>query len=104
MHDRIGNFLEDRTVEGEDKQIKRGDLYTLYTQWCLQGENKYRPLGSTTFYNEIAMRGYELRYRHADGWCFMRLAAADPAGDTGKPEPTPTVPDTHTEGVKIPLK
>jgi putative DNA primase/helicase len=104
MHDRIGNFLEDRTMEGEDKQIKRGDLYTLYTQWCLQGENKYRPLGSTTFYNEIAMRGYELRYRHADGWCFMRLAAADPAGDTGKPEPTPTVPDTHIEGVKIPLR
>lgn len=77
MHDRIGNFLEECTVEGEDKLIKRGDLYLLYTQWCLKGENKYKPLGSTTFYNEIAMRGFEIRQRSGIGWCVLRLAGIE---------------------------
>lgn len=83
MHDRIGNFLEDCTVTGDDLKIKRGDLYTLYTTWCLRSENKYRPLGSTTFYNEIAMRGLEVKYRNSDGWCFLRLGAKEsPTAET----------------------
>ncbi len=61
MHDRIGNFLDECCVLGEDKKVVRGSLYAAYRAWCCKAENKYHPIGSTTFYNEIAMRGFPIR-------------------------------------------
>lgn len=58
MHDRIGNFLSECCVLGDEEKVVRGTLYAAYRAWCCKAENKYKPMGSTTFYNEIAMRGY----------------------------------------------
>lgn len=71
MHDRIGNFIEECCVLGDDKKVVRGSLYAAYRAWCCKAENKYKPLGSTTFYNEIAMRGYSIQ--KANEWYVMGL-------------------------------
>lgn len=70
LHDRIGNFLEDRCEIGEDKKVIRGALYSAYSQWCVQPDNRYKPMGSTTFYNEIAMRGYPIKHRNDGTFVF----------------------------------
>ena len=64
LHDRVGNFIEDRCDIGNDKKILRGSLYSAYSQWCVKPDNRYKPMGSTTFYNEIAMRGYPIKHRN----------------------------------------
>lgn len=64
LHDRVGNFIEDRCDIGDDKSILRGSLYSAYSQWCVKPDNRYKPMGSTTFYNEIAMRGYPIKHRN----------------------------------------
>jgi putative DNA primase/helicase len=64
LHDRVGNFLEDCCEIGDDKKILRGSLYSAYSQWCVKPDNRYKPMGSTTFYNEIAMRGYPIKHRN----------------------------------------
>lgn len=61
LHDRIGSFLEDCCATDENKKCLRGELYTAYRQWCIKSENKFQPLGSTTFYNEITVRGFPIR-------------------------------------------
>lgn len=38
-----------------------GILHAAYRAWCCKAENKYHPIGFTTFYNEIAMRGFPIR-------------------------------------------
>lgn len=70
LHDRIGNFLEDKCEIGEDKKILRGSLYSAYSQWCVKPDNRYKPMGSTTFYNEIAMRGYPIKHRNDGTYIF----------------------------------
>ena len=40
-----------------DAQEVRGAVYQAYRHWCNVGENRYKPLGSTAFYQELAMRG-----------------------------------------------
>ena len=70
LHDRIGNFLEDRCEFGDDEKVIRGALYSAYSQWCVQPDNRYKPMGSTTFYNEIAMRGYPIRRRTEGTYVF----------------------------------
>lgn len=72
LHDRIGNFLDECCVTGDDKRVVRGVLYAAYRQWCSKSENKYNPMGSTTFYNEIAVRGFPPK-RQADGWYICGL-------------------------------
>ena len=64
LHDRVGNFLEECCNIGDDKKIIRGTLYSAYSQWCVKPDNRYKPMGSTTFYNEIAMRGYPIKHRN----------------------------------------
>ena len=63
LHDRIGNFLEETCDTENDKKIIRGSLYSAYSQWCIKPDNRYKPMGSTSFYNEIAMRGYPIKRR-----------------------------------------
>ena len=72
LHDRIGNFIEETCVIGNDKKVLRGSLYAAYRAWCCKPENKYSPMGSTTFYNEIAMRGFPPK-RQADGWYIVGI-------------------------------
>ena len=72
LHDRIGNFLEERCSVGNDKKIIRGTLYSSYSQWCMQPDNRYKPMGSTSFYNEIAARGYPIKRRN-DGTYILGL-------------------------------
>ena len=80
LHDRIGNFIEDRCEIGNDKKILRGALYTAYSQWCIKPDNRYKPMGSTGFYNEIAMRGYPIKHRN-DGTYVFGLDVKDESSD-----------------------
>ena len=61
MYDRIGSFIHDCCVIDDNEKIQRGDLYLVYRQWCLRGENKFNPLGSTSFYNEMIVRGFPIQ-------------------------------------------
>lgn len=76
LHDRIGGFLEDCCSVGNDNKVLRGNLYAAYRQWCYRPENKYNPLGSTGFYNEIAGRGFPPK-RQSDGWYITGLELTD---------------------------
>ena len=80
LHDRVGNFIEDRCDIGNDKKILRGSLYSAYSQWCVKPDNRYKPMGSTTFYNEIAMRGYPIKHRN-DGTYVVGLDLKDETSD-----------------------
>lgn len=73
LHDRIGNFIEESCEVGDDKKILRGTLYSAYSQWCIKPDNRYKPAGSTAFYNEIAMRGYPIK-RKSDGTYVFGIA------------------------------
>lgn len=81
-HDRIGNFLEEYCVSDPTVKILRGDLYGAYRRWCHLADNQYKPLGSTTFYNEIAMRGFHAK-REKDGWFVEGLKEKPAATETG---------------------
>ncbi len=74
VHDRIGGFLEDccESTQDEHDKVFRGSLYTVYRRWCNRSDNGYKPMGSTTFYAEMAVRGYPPK-RMADGWYITGL-------------------------------
>lgn len=76
LHDRIGSFIDDCCDIGEEEKCLRGDLYLAYRQWCMRGENKFNPLGSTTFYNEIIVRGYPII--KASDWFVQGLTVRKP--------------------------
>ena len=80
LHDRVGNFIEDRCDIGDDKSILRGSLYSAYSQWCVKPDNRYKPMGSTTFYNEIAMRDYPIKHRN-DGTYVVGLDLKNESSD-----------------------
>ena len=80
LHDRVGNFLEEKCDVGEDKKVLRGALYSAYSQWCIKPDNRYKPMGSTTFYNEIAMRGYPVKHRN-DGTYILGLEIREDVPD-----------------------
>lgn len=63
-YDRVGNFIQECCVLGGDCSVSRGDLYTAYRSWCCRAEQRYRPLGSTTFYLELEARGYFIKRKH----------------------------------------
>ena len=58
QNDRMGRFLDECCVKDEAGRIKRGDLYQVYRGWCNQGDNRYKPAGSTTFYQQLSIRGF----------------------------------------------
>lgn len=75
QNDRIGRFLDECTESGgEADLIKRGELYQVYRNWCVTGDNRFKPIGSTTFYNDLARRGYRIFHRNS-GWYidFLKL-------------------------------
>ena len=73
MHDRLGCFIEETCTTGEKEKILRGEIYRMYRQWCNKEENRYKPLGSTTFYNEMAVRGYPVTKTSGE-WYMTGLA------------------------------
>lgn len=60
-NDRIGRFIDERCIKDDKARTQRGQLYQLYRAWCANADNKFRPIGSTTFYDELAIRGYEAK-------------------------------------------
>lgn len=80
LHDRIGNFIEERCEIGDDKKISRGQLYASYSQWCAKPDNRYKAMGSTSFYAEIAARGYPIKRRN-DGTYVLGLDVKTEAAD-----------------------
>ena len=63
-HDRIGMFLEKKCRKGAEREIERSKLYAAYRTWCCDIENKFKPVGSTSFYQEMEMRGYFVTRKH----------------------------------------
>lgn len=76
LHDRIGSFIDECCKRGDTEKCKRGDLYVAYRQWCVRIDNKFNPLGSTTFYNEIIVRGYPIS--KAGDWYVNGLSLKKP--------------------------
>lgn len=58
LHDRIGSFIEDCCLETMGEKAKRSDVYRVYRQWCGREDNRFSPVGSSTFYEELAVRGH----------------------------------------------
>lgn len=56
--DRIGNFIKECCTIDPDSKVLRGKVASAYRSWCCKSENSFKPLGSTTFYNEMEIRGY----------------------------------------------
>ena len=69
-HDRLGRFLRDGyTITGSDSDtILRGDLYAAYCTWCAASDNRFRPMGSTSFYAELSRRELYAYQHHDGGW------------------------------------
>lgn len=83
LHDRVGNFIEERCNINAEAKVLRGSLYSAYSQWCMQPDNRYKPIGSTTFYNEIAARGYPVKRRN-DGTYVLGLELTQDGNNTIK--------------------
>ena len=68
-HDRIGNFIKERCKVDHDRKTLtlRSELYDAYHYWCTKSENRYKPLGSTTFYSEIQFRGFPIHQHKVEG-------------------------------------
>ena len=60
-YDRIGMFIKECCLLGEDKKVVRGNLSTAYERWCRKPENRFTPLGSQKFFNEMILRGFQIR-------------------------------------------
>ena len=46
---------------GEGKKVIRGNLSAAYERWCRKPENRFTPLGSQKFFNEMILRGFQIR-------------------------------------------
>ena len=67
--DVIGRFIEDRCVQGSDKQKPTATLYAGYEHWC--DNEKEKPIGKTEFGRRLGERGFaEIRIGHdrTRGW------------------------------------
>ena len=78
MHDKISRFIsESCDTSDPEAMVLRGNLYSWYRIWCNKIDNKFAPMGSTTFYGEVKKRGYELVHT-SRGWFFKGIAATQP--------------------------
>ena len=60
QYDRVGMFIKDCCDVGDDKKILRGSLNSAYERWCRKSENRFSPLGTQKFYNDIILRGFQV--------------------------------------------
>ena len=58
QYDRIGMFIKECCELGEDKKVLRGNLNSAYERWCRKPENRFQPLGTQKFFNDISLRGF----------------------------------------------
>lgn len=72
LYDRVNSFVEECCELGENEKVMRGTIYAAYRAWCCKAENKYNPMGSTSFYKELNWRGYSPK-RQSDGWYITGL-------------------------------
>lgn len=61
MHDRIGTFIEECCIVKTDVREMRQNVYRAYRNWCNRDDNRFTPIGSTTFYEELMVRGFAVR-------------------------------------------
>ncbi len=59
-YDRIGTFIRECCELGEGKKVLRSNLSAAYERWCRKPENRFTPLGSHKFYNEMVLRGFQI--------------------------------------------
>lgn len=76
MHDRVGCFLEECCDIAEGEKVLRGQLYQKYSDWCLKSDNRYKPIGSTTFYGDVSRRGFMIK-KFPEGWYMFGLKLKD---------------------------
>lgn len=81
-YDRIGNFIKDCCVIGDEYKAQRGELYAAYRSWCCRAENRYKPLGTTSFYGEVEFRGFPVMKSH--GEFYARGLALSNGGENGE--------------------
>lgn len=60
QYDRVGMFIRDCCEIGKDKKVLRGNLNSAYERWCRKPENRFQPLGTQKFYNDILLRGFPI--------------------------------------------
>lgn len=58
QNDRIGRFIDECCDQEDGVKTVRGEIYQAYRMWCNSGDNRFKPVGSTTFYAELSVRGY----------------------------------------------
>ena len=78
--DRIGRFLDECCTEcPSDEGALRGNIYAAYSTWCHSSDNRFSPVGSVTFYAEMAGRGYHPKKVNGS-WMLMGIKpkSADP--------------------------
>ena len=80
LYDRVNSFIEECCDLGEGEKIMRGALYAAYRSWCCKAENKYHPMGSTSFYKELNGRGFSPK-RQSDGWYITGLKLKGVGGE-----------------------
>lgn len=74
MHDRIGMFIDDCCAVSDSEKELRQNMYRAYRNWCGREENRFTPIGSTTFYEELQVRGYSVRKSNGEYYiCGLRL-------------------------------
>lgn len=59
-YDRVGTFIRECCELGEGKKVIRGNLSAAYERWCRKPENRFTPLGSQKFFNEMQLRGFSI--------------------------------------------
>ena len=59
-YDRVGLFIKECCELGEGKKVIRGNLSAAYERWCRKPENRFTPLGSQKFFNEMQLRGFQI--------------------------------------------
>ena len=60
QYDRVGMFIKDCCEIDEEKKVLRGELNSAYERWCRKPENRFQPLGTQKFYNDILLRGFPI--------------------------------------------
>ena len=65
-NDRIGRFIKECVTQTNDPKdvLQRATLYKCYREWCCTGENMFKPVGSTNFYQYLMASGWSISLLH----------------------------------------
>jgi putative DNA primase/helicase len=74
--DIIAEFIEDRCIEDRNAEATTKDLYSAYSKWC--EENNEKPLTKQSFTRRLEERGYKpFRTKRERGWKGIGLRSKD---------------------------